>query len=249
MKIAQVIDMPVNQIVTRADHSPEALAGLGQVSGGLTRDQIKQAQEALLKLGYPLQGGADGAPGRTTKKAVELVEPKVNAARKAAAVAAGRSWQKLETGGSVNAALLAALFEYPDQNKSQNVPNPAYAATDAEKKAVKDLWASSGTGGGAGAGGGQQQTPPPPEYGFMQPYADWLKTQTYLPEFLQNPYVASGAVVVVGGLLIFGITRAMRSSPAAAPAVAGYDDLGAMRSGYEPPKRRKKRKIKAKSKK
>ena len=269
MKVAQIFDYPADQVVTRADHSPEALAGLGQVSGKLSTADIKKVQQALINLGYPLQGGADGSVGRTVKLAVAFVVPKVEAARKAAAVKAGRSWQKLDVPDNTpNSAFYAALFERPDTGVADaTAPNPQFAANASEKSAVKAAWATGSTGGGLTTTGGgtatggsgttgggtttQQQAPA--DYGFMQPYADWLKSQTYLPAVLQNPYVASGAVVVVGGLLIFGITRAMRSSPAAAPAMAGMgemDALDAMKQAMRPaPKKKRKSRRKTKSRK
>jgi len=289
MKIAQVIDLPVDQYVTRSDHSPDALAGLGQTSSKLSTADIKKVQQALITLGYPLQGGADGTVGRTVKMAVAFVIPKVEAARKAAAVKAGRSWKKLDVPDNVpNFDFYAALFERPDMGGSDPLsPNPQFAASASEKSAVKAASApprsrsataptsstrggsvtTGGGGTGSTTGGGTRSTgggtivgsdgvkDPMADgggatnYGFMQPYADWLKTQTYLPAPLQNPYVAAGAVVVVGGLLIYGIYRATRSSPAAVMAGVGeMDALDAMKQAMRPAPK-KKRKSRRKSRK
>lgn len=238
MKIAQIIDVPVDQVVTRADHNPDALAGLGQAASAavmppsLTKEQIKRVQQELIRIGYPLQGGADGLRGRTTNKAIEIAKSKLVAA------------------GIVNATDMVLLREL-DAGNRKLIPSQD------EKAAVKALWTGSSTSGGSIVGSGGSTTaggsassenvkdPFATDEGIMQKYESWLKSQAWIPAPLQNPYVAAGAVTVVGGLLIYGIYRVTRSSPAAAPAVAGVDELGAMRSGYEPPKRRKKRKSKS----
>jgi hypothetical protein len=282
MKVEQVIDLPVDQYVLRADHSPQMLAGFGQTASAavmpasLSKAEIKQVQEALLKLGYPLQGAADGIAGRTTRKAVELVVPKIHAARKAAALASGRGWKKVAVSSNNTplladtntSPLLAALFENPASAVSGPL-NSAYAASANDKKLVKSEWTVSTGGGPITTGGGPITTGGGPVVGsggvedplgvaagakdLMGKYESWLKSQAWLPEFLKNPYVASGAVVVVGGLLIFGVTRAMRSSPAAAPAMAGMgemDALGAMKQAMRPaPKKKRKSRRKTKSRK
>jgi hypothetical protein len=222
-----------------------SLAGFGALDSG----SVKRIQQALLQLGYPLQGGADGVAGRSTKKAIELVEPKINAERKRVAVAASQSWQKLETKGEPSSELLTALFEDRAGKKSLAAPNKLFEATEADKKAVKDTWValtgggSVTTGGGTTTGGTTGQTPPA-DKGIMEKYADWLQDKP-IPDFLKNPYVATGAVVVTAAVLVVGLRAAFKggsSAPEAAVAGLGEWDMPM-------PKRKKRRKSRRKSKK
>lgn len=107
MRIGQVYEYPVDQVITRQDYA--SLEGLSQVTA-LTKDQITRVQKELLRLGYPI-GTADGVVGAKTATAVRQVQTKV----------------KLVVSGTPDSKLLK-LLDSGDQK--------LLAATDADKKAV-----------------------------------------------------------------------------------------------------------------
>lgn len=252
--IGQVIELPVDQVVTRQDHLS---GGLGQA---LDKAQIQRVQSLLIKAGYPLQGGADGLVGRTTKKAVELVQGKINTFYKVS---------KVSVTGTPDATVMREL----------DSGNRAYLATDEDKKAVRALWTASTTSGGGLVVGGSPNVPvqgptappatsgnvvdpmaPAAGAGIMAKYEEWLKKQP-IPEFLKNPYVAAGVVTVGVAVVGYGLYRTFRSEPAPEAAMAGMTELEKMMreqgsrepyytTDYKPKKPKKRRKIrKSKSKK
>lgn len=244
--VGQLFDFPVNQVVTRQDHALGAL-------GALDRLQMKRIQQELLRLGYPLQGGADGVAGRTTKKAVALVQAKAG----------------LPVNGVPDMRVLQAL----------DSGNRSLAPTDADKAAVRALWsggsgapASTGTGLTTTSGGGAPATggglvvagsgAPVASSGgvtdpmaapagaaadsLMKKYESWLKQQAWLPEQLKNPYVAAGVVTAGVAVIGYGLYRAFSSSPAAESAMIEPAMAGIGERDMPKPKRKKRKSRKSK---
>lgn len=249
MKVGQVFDYPADQVVTRGQHALDSyfnqtnsFAGLGQASDGLSKEQITRVQKELIRIGYPLQGGADGVRGRTTNKAIEIAK--------------GNLAVNIPAGSAIPNATDKVLLRELDAGNRKLIPS------EDQKKAVRALWSGGTTniqpqpatppattpvttGGGLVTSGGV--TDPlaplaPAGEGFMAKYEAWLKKQAWLPVQLQNPYVAGGIVIGVTALVGYGLYK--MSSAAPAPAVAGVgevDALDAMKQAMRPaPKRRRK---------
>lgn len=239
MRVGEVMEYAVDQVVTRQDHMDGL--GLGQYMPSTAK--VKPVQEQLLKLGYPI-GQADGILGEKTIAAIVITKRKINSFYKAS---------KFAENGTV---------DDPNFVKELETGNKEFAATLEDKAKVQTSMTPKGGRGGASTALAVKPTaaapaataPPaavekvadkpaakPAEPAAGQPvtssgtsFKDYMNKVT---EYVKaNPAVAAGAgVVVLAGLyLLF--------KPKAAAPVEAAPMMGLAEWDMPKPKRKKRRK-------